>query len=699
MDHQQPGLSLPKKIGDYRDVSDIFASAAGVFRKPDRRTVTDVAENFVMIKRLGGRTDHWDSDQTPYMVEPQNLFSSRELSAIIFVGPSQSGKTEALILNPIAYSVIQDPMDMILYSPTQAASRDFSVRRIDRLNYNSPAMRERLMRNRSSDSKQNKIYNSGMILSLSWPTVTEFAGKPAGRIALTDYDRMGDNIGDEGSPFDLAYMRTTTFGSLAMTVAESSPSRPIEDLRWMKETPHQAPPTKGILALYNRGDRRRWYWPHLSVNCGEFFEGKFEDLEWDEADNPLDAADTVRMICPVCGGKIRPAEKMEMNRYGTWLKDGQHIDMTVGRIVGRGPRSRIASFWLNGVAAGMQTWQEIVVKFINATKEYDSTGSEEALKQFYNNDIGVPYRSKAEELALRPEILQARAEPLPFIPPGVRFLIATVDVQKNAFVVQVHGISPGAPYDIVIVERFQIRKSERFDHEGDREWVKPGTNQDDWDLLIDKVMLKTYEIEDKPGYVMQIKITACDSGGRAGVTTNAYDFQRKLKRMGLAYRFHLVKGNPVPSAPRAYVDFPDQRRKDKLAAARGDVPVMFLNSNLLKDALANRLDSITPGKGMIRFPDWLPDWFYKELCSERRTEKGWENTQGTRNEAWDLLYYCLGVCTSVILRVEQIDWMNPPAWANEWAKNPLVVRQADSQALTSAPSGAYDFSELGKLLA
>jgi phage terminase large subunit GpA-like protein len=68
-----------------------------------------------------------------------------------------------------------------------------------------------------------------MILSLSWPTVSELAGKPVGRIAITDYDRMDDDIGTEGSPFDLAYMRTTTFGSLRMVVAESSPSRPIED--------------------------------------------------------------------------------------------------------------------------------------------------------------------------------------------------------------------------------------------------------------------------------------------------------------------------------------------------------------------------------------------------------------------------------------------------------------------------------------
>ena len=194
-------------------------------------------------------------------------------------------------------------------------------------------------------------------------------------------------------------------------------------------------------------------------------------------------------------------------------------------------------------------------------------------------------------------------------------------------------------------------------------------------------------------------MTVCDSGGREGVTTNAYTFYRKLKTRGLAGRFHLVKGGSVLSAPRSYIDFPDQKRSDRLAAARGDVPVLFLNSNVLKDALSNRLDSTTPGKGMIHFPSWLKTWFYKELCAERRTEKGWENTQGTRNEAWDLLYYCLGVCASQLLRIEHIDWLNPPSWADAWDKNPMVATPNKQGALTPSTKPLYDFASLGKALA
>jgi phage terminase large subunit GpA-like protein len=701
MTRLEPDLS--QKRGRYKRIEDIaVAVAEEIFRRPERQSVTEVAEQYVRIKRTGGQAVPWSRERAPYMVEPQDALSSRELSSVVFVGPSQSGKTESLVLNFIAYSVLRDPLDTILYSPTQHAARDFSVRRVDRMTANSPELRTRLVKSRSTDSKFNKIFRSGMILTLSWPTVSEMAGKPIGRVILTDYDRMPEDIDGEGSPFDLASMRTTSFGSLRMTVAESSPSWPIEDPRWIAKSPHEAPPAKGILALYNRGTKKRWYWHCL--RCAEYFEGKFEHLTWEDHENPLAAADTVRMICPNCGHALHPSDRPTMQEYAVWLADGQSIDKN-GFIVGEKPRNDIASYWLNGVAAGFQSWGEIVVKYINATREFEQTNSETALQQVYNNVLGQPYKPKAEDSLRLPEVLHTRAEPIgENVPSWVRFLVATVDVQKNAFVVQIHGIGPGSPYDVTVIDRFSIFKSNRVDHDGDKLWVKPATFTEDWDLLIEDVMQKSYPIDDGSGREMMIKITACDSGGFTlhrgeGVTTQAYAFYRTLRSRGLAGRFHLVRGDGRAIAPRTWLDYPDQRKKDKLSAARGDVPVLYLNANLLKDDLSARLDSTTPGKGMIHFPDWLPTWFFRELCVERRTEKGWVNTSGGRNEAWDLLYYALGVCVSPLLQVEKIDWQSPPSWADEWDRNPLIVKPDDPRALNTTDSVVYDFSELGKALA
>lgn len=133
-------------------------------------TVTEVAEQYVITKRPGARSGTWDPAKSPYMVEPQNLLSSRELAAIIFCGPAQSGKTESLILNWLGYSVIQDPMDMIIFSPTQVSARDFAVRRVDRMHASSPKIAEQLIRSRAYDNKGQKQYKQGMILNLSAQT-------------------------------------------------------------------------------------------------------------------------------------------------------------------------------------------------------------------------------------------------------------------------------------------------------------------------------------------------------------------------------------------------------------------------------------------------------------------------------------------------------------------------------------------------
>jgi len=135
-----------------------------------------------------------------------------------------------------------------------------------------------------------------------------------------------------------------------------------------------------------------------------------------------------------------------------------------------------------------------------------------------------------------------------------------------------------------------------------------------------------------------------------------------------------------------------------LSPARGDVPVMMLNSNLLKDTLYARFDCVTPTKGMYRFSSWLPEWWYNEMCSENRTDKGWMSQNHIRNEAWDLSYYCIGICMSSLINVSKIEWNKPPLWAQVWDKNQLVVSvEAKPVEVISKP--IYDYSESAKKLA
>lgn len=692
-----------------------------MLRPPERLTITQTMEKYVRIVSPGAYIGNYRSDFVPYMQEPADTLTSRDHTGVVFVGPAQTGKTEALILGWLAYSVKTDPADMLIFSPTQSGARDFSMRRVARLHRNSPEIGSLMLKNREANTRFDKQYKTGMIVNLSWPSVAEFAGRPVGRIALTDYDRMPDDVDGEGSPYDLGSKRTTTFGSFAMTMAESSPSRDVENPRWVRTTPHEAPPCKGILGLYNRGDRRRWYWP--CPLCDEYFEGKWEDLNWQDKGTVMESAETVRMVCPVNGCIIHPDFRRDMQQWGVWLRDGQGIDKE-GRIVGEGVRSNVASFWLNGVAAAFSTWTTLVVNYLNAMQEYERTGSEDSLRKWTTTDLGQPYIPKSMDTDRLPEVLKARADKLPYnevevshervhrdtnvgvaiqplVPHDVRFLVASVDVQSNMFICQVHGVTAGEPYDLVVIDRFAIRKSQRQDETGESLWCKPAVHLEDWNEITEEVIRRSYELSDGSGRRMAIKLTVCDSAGRAGCTTNAYNYQRSLKAMGLAPRFHLVKGDTLPSRPRTQITFPDANQKDKLSAARGDVPVMLLNSNALKDALFGRLENQNPGRGMFRYPTWIPDYWYSEMCAEIRTEKGWEATNYKRNEAIDLSYYALAACISVLIRAEGIDWNKPPGWAATWEKNDLIFSPVtkESKPFDKPNEMQYDFASLGKTLA
>lgn len=721
-----------KTLTTYEDLGDLFAKVIeGALQPPARMTVSEWAQNGLngkdgrYINQPGAYVGPWENSTVPYMVEPMDTLTDPEFEAEIFVGPAQCAKTDGLIVNWIGYSAVVDPMDMIVFEKTSTAARDFSMRRVDRLHRHTKAVGAAMLKQKDADNRTDKQYNNGMMLTLSHPSKNEMAGKPVGRTALTDYDRMPDDIDGEGSAFDLATKRSTTFGSFRMTLAESSPSREITDAKYIVQG-HEAPPCGGILALYNRGDRRRWHWP--CPDCGSYFEGLWEHMTWDVKGSNMESAMTAQLQCPHCSYKIRPDQRHEMQQWGVWLKEGQKIAPS-GRITGQGRVSNIASFWLNGVAAGLTTWAKLVKTYLDANDEYLKTGSEEALKKFHNTDIGEPYTPKHLLLdrTRTADMLMSRAYELPYeedeergdeaiyrltnekkapkfivplVPATVRALIALVDVQKNMFIVQILGIAPGKPYDLVLIDRFSIRKSRRYNEIGrEFDWVQPGSYEDDWDLIEHEVMRRTYFLADGSGRRMTIKMTFCDSGGKAGVTTNAYQFIRTLRKRGMAGKLHLVKGTTVPSVPRTKIDYPDNSKRGGTAkaGAQGDVPVLFLNSNVLKDTLDNKLDVVVPGMGMIHFPDWLPDWLYGELTAEIRTEKGWENPNKRRNEAWDLFYYAVGAAASSLLNLEKIDWENPPLWLTPHEGNPLVIAPEREEAF--AEPAKIDFSQFGRALA
>lgn len=715
----------------FRYIEEMIAASAGGIRPPERLTVAQAAEKYRFLNNPGSYVGYWDNTIAPYLVEPMECLTSVDYLGMIFAGPARTGKSD-MFFNWLAHTAICDPADMMHVLMTMNVARDWSQKDLRRAFRHSQDLGKTVAPGRHNQSTHDIRFMSGMHLLVKWPTITELSGKTVGRNWISDYDRIPESVDGEGNAYDLTAKRAQTFRRNGMTVAESSPGFEIEEPNWVAKTPHEAPPTKGILALYNRGDRRRWYWkcPH----CRNAFEPDFKLLVIPDSADHVEAAEATVMACPHCAGVIwhdgrdGVPGKNELNQVdlgnARWVRDGQVWLPAENRVEGVAFRSDLASFWMKGPAAAFTTWRDLALKYLKAEEEYERTGSQEALKTTINTDQGLPFLPRGVNEGRLWEDVKAMSRDMgvKVVPEGVRFLVATVDVQKNRFEVQVHGFSRGG--DITVIDRFAITKSQRLDDDGDPDRVAPASYVEDWDLLVEQVLLKTYPLGDGSGRHMSIKMVGCDSGGAAGdrnstdrkhdtsTTKNAYAFWRRLKAAdgttetlggvtipaGLHNRFQLLKGSSNKQAPRVQLTHPDSERKDRNAGARGEIPVLMVNTGSLKDQLNVMLDRKVPGGGRLNFPDWLPDTFWAEMVAEVRTTDGWTKVSD-RNEAWDLLVYSIAVALYRPIRVEHLDWDDAPRWAAELDQNSLVFDPVTREAVEAKPDGGKSLEELAALLA
>ncbi|EEW3759054.1 phage terminase large subunit family protein [Escherichia coli] len=636
-----------------------------ILRAPRRMRVADAVAQYMRVPMGAGNSVPWDPLVAPYVIEPMNCLASREYDAVIFVGPARTGKTIGLIDGWVIYNVICDPADMLIIQMTEEKAREHSKKRLARTFRVSPEVVSRLSPNKNDNNVYDRTFLAGNYLKIGWPSVNIMSSSDYKCVALTDYDRFPEDIDGEGDAFSLASKRTTTFMSSGMTLVESSPGRDVKDVKWRRTSPHEAPPTTGILSLYNRGERRRWYWP--CPHCGEYFQpcgdvvAGFRDIA-----DPVLASEAAYIQCPSCSGRIMPEQKRELNGRGVWLRDGESINADGSRY-GDPRRSRIASFWMEGPAAAYQTLSQLVYKLLTAEQEYETTGSEETLKTVINTDWGLPYLPRASMEQRKSELLEQRAEPVPSssVPDGVNFLVATVDVQAGRhrrFVVQVTGY--GSRGERWIIDRYNITQSLRGDSDGESQRIDPASYPEDWDVLLTDVFHKSWPLASDPSQQMRLMAMAVDSGGEDGVTDNAYKFWRRCRRDGLGKRIYLFKGDSIRRAKLITRTFPDNTgRTGRRAQAAGDVPLWLLQTDALKDRVNNALWRDSPGPGYVHFPDWLGSWFYDELTYEERSSDGkWSKPGRGANEAFDLMVYAEAL---VILHgYEKIRWPDAPGWAS-----------------------------------
>ena len=659
-----------------------FADAAQIRRdlaylcRPTSKTPVEAADDGLWISD-GTDAVKFLSSQVPYMREPMNCLARRIYEALQLMGPARSGKTKALVEGWVNYAVTQSPGDMLLIYSTKKKAESISKKDLSRCFSATTAIKKLRTGRKSDDTLTFKHFLNGMNLNLDSATESSLSAETFRYAGISDYDRADDGVGEEGSKFRLLLKRIQNAKSSGMAMAESSPGRvvrhpvPEEQLG-----AHEAQPCGGIAQLYNQGDRRRFYW--VCPDCKAWFQPLFETLKWNEllVDHQEQAKSTV-CRCPRCCCDISEQQKHELNLHGRWFREGE-IDQYGEQVFDESAirQSKWASFWFEGVVASYQSWENLVYNYLTAQKLYDESGDEDSLKSFYNVDVGRPYilQSRALEVGAHELMQRALDHPRSVVPHDGRFIVMSIDVQGGKsnprFIVQAQVYGLGLQR--WVIDRFEILTTKH--RNGDR--INPAVYPEDWDLLVDEVMKKTYSLADGSGRVMKPVLTLCDSGGSAGekdgkqtsVTDFAYQFYNRLKSQGLAHLFRLVKGASRDIDHLVKESNPDKRSK----IAHGEIKLLLLHTNRLKNRVTASYSRLEFGSRYFHLPGWAERNWFDELTAEYIDEKGnWVCPPNTRNESLDLCAYA--EAGMHYLGGDDIDWNSPPAWAAPWQINPNVV--------------------------
>jgi phage terminase large subunit GpA-like protein len=674
----------------------IIRGAAEAFRPPRRISVAQGAAETLQIRQPGGYSGPWSASETPYMVEPMDMLSSRRHEAVCFVGPARTGKTMGLLDAWLAHCVCHDPGDMLIVQMSQEKAREFSKVRVARAVRHSPRLLALMSSSGHDDNTHDKLFKHGMWVKIGWPSATQLSSSDYRYVGLTDYDRMPDDIDGEGSPYQLGLKRTTTFLSRGMCMVESSPGRDIEDPHWQPSTPHEAPPVTGVLGIYNRGDRRRWHWK--CPDCGDYFEAApglslFATLpSFDELVEVVRAADLVslaekhaKVTCPHCGTMIESRWKPKLNdiKTGRWVPDGATVDRD-GQIIGQPVRSSIASYWLGGVAAAYQSWDSLLLRYLQGVREFALSGSTHTLKATVNTDQGMPFLDPALA-ADQSASVESRAEAgleRYVVPPQARFLVATADVQGGSlgrFVCEVRAFGPHL--ESWLVDRFSLTTTTR---DGQAAQVDPAGYAEDWDLLTEKLVKATYRLTD--GREMRIVRVGVDTGGEAGTTHNAYAWYRRLRRAGLTQTVRLLKGGSYSKERPQEKPMLRGHARTNSGQPMKDMPIWLIDTDAYKDAVAASLRRTVPGPAYFHPPPWVPASYWEELRAEVRDAKGrWKKIR-PRNEALDLWVYALALVEELGFGPKgRLNWDSPPGWARpQDDENTEVIAPEERRAEKSA---------------
>lgn len=547
----------------------------------------------------------YDPEVLPWQPEIMDALSDPEVAEVALMGPAQAGKSE-IGLAWLGYSIEHDPASFLICQPDKNLAQDFVVRRVAPMIQSTPVLKAQLLPEVGADNIFLKRFRA-MLLTSIWPVAAQFRARPVPRGWIDDSDAIPDDIEGQGSAPGLLDARATTFEGRDKKLVSSSPAR--ED-------------GSGIEAFVAEGTDERLM--PLCPSCGERIELDFErDLRFDDKGTAEEAEASAHVVCPASGCILEPEAKRQ-------LLDSLLMLPAKGFVRKNAKASkRRRGFRVDGLLA-FTSWPKLALEWRRAQIAWETRQDEAPLTAFFNSRGGKNRRPTASgEKPLKVSALIERRRngwKAGTVPPGVKVIIVTVDVQGDRF--ECAAIGYGDGLECWVIERWAIETLA-----DGLTSLQPLRYSEHWGALL-PLFRREWPLADGSGDTAKALTVAIDArGGGAELATG---FWHMCVAAGIhRNRVTLLQGGNNPNAEL----ISRQRRADektKGGAKRNSPAKWTVNVHRLKDTLDARLRRDTPGPGYIHFPESFSEMHFLELTAEEKQKGKWTKIR-PRNETLDLL--------------------------------------------------------------
>lgn len=153
----------------------------------------------------------YSCEKTPYLIEPMNAFTDPRTETIVMMAAARIGKTEALILNPLAYLITFDPGPAAIYLKGDKLIESFVSQKLNPL-LRSEGIRERVHKGgRTKEGGTARLnlrgFDGGSASVLNGDIADNFRSRDLRYIFMDELDALDLDCQGEGSPVNLARKR------------------------------------------------------------------------------------------------------------------------------------------------------------------------------------------------------------------------------------------------------------------------------------------------------------------------------------------------------------------------------------------------------------------------------------------------------------------------------------------------------------